>query len=173
MVQRFLPSAHAQRGHGSPTRFGSVSSCEGSFRFAPHPDHSSVVGPSPSHSTSAHLDHGATQGAGGPGAPRGEDLCPCHPGVAGKRGPSPGRWAGTGLEGGGDTVPLFRGVCPKAGPRYPGGTTDWSPGVLGCSVLLGANLKIPGSSGDGEHPDPYPDAASLIMRSPGVLSRAV
>lgn len=42
----------------------------------PTPDPSSVVGPAPSGSTSAHPDHGVTQGAGGPGAPGGEDLCP-------------------------------------------------------------------------------------------------
>lgn len=170
MVQRFRPSAHAPRGHGSPTGWGSVSSSEGSFRFAPHPgpQFSCRTGFPPAPHQRIRI-MGLPKGPEGQGLPEVRTSVPDTLGLLEREGRARGGGQGPAWEAAGTLCGLLRRVCPKAGPGYPGGTADWSPGVQGRSVLLGANLKVPGSSGfRGEQPDPCPDATSHITRSPGV-----
>lgn len=67
-----------------------------------------------------------------------------------------------------------RCLCPKAGPKYPGEAADLSHGVPGCIVLLGANLWVPGSSGDrGNIPTPAQMQPHTSRGPREFLSRAV
>lgn len=91
---------------------------------------------------------GLPKGPEGQGLPEVRTSVPDTMGLLGREGRAPGGGQGPAW-GGGDTVCGCSGVsAPKAGPRYPGGAADWSPGVPGYIVSPGANLRDPGSSGD-------------------------
>lgn len=116
---------------------------------------------------------GLPKGPEGQGLPEVRTSVPDTLGLLGREGQARGGGQGPAWEAAGTLC----GCSDVSAPRRALGTlegqlTDWSPGVQGCSDLLGANLKIPGSSGDRGN-GPCPAATSHITRSPGVLSRAV
>lgn len=90
---------------------------------------------------------GLPKGPEGQGLPEVRTSVPDTLGLLGREGRARGGGQGPAWEAAGTLCGLLRRVCPKAGPGYPGGTADCSPGVQGRSVLRGANLKVPGSSG--------------------------
>lgn len=111
---------------------------------------------------------GLPKGPEGQGLPEVRTSVPDTLGLLGREGRARGGGQGPALEAVGTLCRCSEVSAPRRALDTLEGQLTGSPGVQGCSVLLGANLKIPGSSGDGEHPDPCPDATLFITRSPGV-----